>query len=211
MSTLVNNIIRIVQERLLELHPKPKNDCGIKFSLSRIEPEEPQKLPPDIQFSVRHTYTPKAPSPPPPKPYVESPLPPWAQTLLGRLGIRKDERILPDLNAVNPSFAARILIAVRDQFHGNAVPLYTAAHIDRRLYSKIISDEKRPVSRDTALAFAFALRLNPHKAQELLQSAGHALSPTCDRDIVLTACFENNLFDINEINKILIHFHLPRL
>lgn len=198
MSPDINNIINLIQARLQELHsekPSSQQDNGEEIRFSVAKPSHP--------FS--ETGTPKQPS------YHESSLPDWAKTILGRIGIRKDERVLPNLNASNPSFAARILIAVRDQFRGNAVPLYTAANIDRRLYSKIISDERRPVSRDTAIAFAFALHLNSKQAQELLCSAGHALSSTNDRDVVLTACLDNGLYEISKVNEILTHFALPNL
>lgn len=225
MPANTNDIIKTIQTRLLELHKQQTARAAVypqcHYSISKSGDSSFEKPPlkkteyiddSEFQFSITISK-PKSSSRavPETQDYVESSLPDWAQKLLNRIGLRKDVRIPPNLNSPSPSFAARILIAVRDKFYGYATPLYTAAHIDRRLYSKIISDERRPVSKDTALAFAFALRLNPAEAQELLKSAGHALSPTNDRDIVLNACLENNLHDISKVNEILERFSQPTI
>lgn len=109
----------------------------------------------------------------------------------------------PDLNCANPSFAARLIIAVRDRFGGDAPVVYKAAHIDRKTYSAIISNELRPVSKRTAVAFAFALRLTRDEADEFIQSAGYSFSMSILEDMVFTACLEAGIYNWEKVNEIL--------
>ena len=66
---------------------------------------------------------------------------------------------------------------------GDAPAVYTAARIDRRTYSSIISHPFRQVSKRTAVQFALALRLDRKAADELLLAAGFALSPVIPEDV----------------------------
>ena len=108
----------------------------------------------------------------------------------------------PNLNSANPSFAARLITYVRDKFGGDAPQVYRAAHVSRKTYSAIISNELRPVSKRTAIAFAFALRLSPEEAESLLRSAGHALSEFLLEDIVCRACLDAGIYNLNKVHEI---------
>ena len=110
---------------------------------------------------------------------------------------------MPNLNSANPSFAARLILYVRDRFGGDAPSIYRAAHISRKTYSAIISNELRPVSKQVAVAFAFALKLSLDEAKELLRSAGHAFSDFMLEDIIYQACLIAGIYDINRVNQIL--------
>ena len=109
----------------------------------------------------------------------------------------------PDLNCANPSFAACLIIAVRDRFSGDAPSVYKAAHIDRKTYSAIVSNELRPVSKRTAVAFALALRLTRDEADEFIQSAGYCFSMSILEDMVFTACLEAGIYNWDKVNEIL--------
>ena len=75
------------------------------------------------------------------------------------------------------TFADLLIRHVRDR-GGDAPSVYTAAWIDRRTYSSIVSHPFRPVSKRTAIQFALALHLKRPDADALLLSAGYALSPS---------------------------------
>lgn len=81
--------------------------------------------------------------------------------------------------------------------------VYRAAQIDKRLYSKIISNTHYNPSRETAIALAFATRLNLDDAKTLLSRAGYTLSETNRRDLILTYFFQNNSRNLIEINGVL--------
>lgn len=100
---------------------------------------------------------------------------------------------------------------VRDKFGGDAPTIYRAAHISRKTYSTIISNELRPVSKHVAIAFAFALRLSLAEAKELLRSAGHALSDFILEDIIYQACIIAGIYDVNRVNEILLRYNAKPL
>ena len=62
-------------------------------------------------------------------------------------------------------------IARRGMIH-YAPFVYTAAWIDRRTWSAIITDPQRPVAKRTALQLALALRLTRTETDELLPRLG---------------------------------------
>lgn len=81
--------------------------------------------------------------------------------------------------------------------------VYHAAQIDKRLYSKIISNTHYKPSRETAIALAFAVRLSLDDAKTLLSRAGYTLSETSRRDLILTYFFQNRSRNLIEINGVL--------
>ena len=116
----------------------------------------------------------------------------------------------PNLKAVNFTFAARVVIAVRDKFNGDAPAVYTAARITRQAYSQIVSDEMRPVSKRTAIRFAFALRFTKDEAVILLKSAGYAFSNSVTEDFIIQACLEVDppIWDLDTVNMLLKEYQV---
>ena len=116
----------------------------------------------------------------------------------------------PNLNAACLSFAAHVVLAVRDRFGGDAPRVYAAAKITRQAYSQIVSDETHKISKRTAVRFAFALRLTPAEAGELLKSAGYAFSNSLTEDFILQACLENNppVWNLDDVNMLLREYRV---
>lgn len=81
--------------------------------------------------------------------------------------------------------------------------VYKAAQLDRRLFSRMMSDKYYKPSKDTAIALAFALKLSLYGANDLLERAGYVLSHSSKRDIVIEYFFVKEEYDINVINTIL--------
>ena len=81
--------------------------------------------------------------------------------------------------------------------------IYKAAQIDRRLFSKIISDAKYKPSRDVAFALCLALNLTLEQTKDLIARAGYALSKSSKRDLALEYCFANKVYDLLVVNGIL--------
>ena len=111
----------------------------------------------------------------------------------------------PNLKAKNPSFSARIMLAVNNRFAGNAPAVYNAAKSSRQTYSQIISDETHKVDKTTAIRFAFALQLSLQEAQTLLKSAGFAFSSSDRRDCIVQACLEADppVWNLDTVNLLL--------
>lgn len=110
----------------------------------------------------------------------------------------------PDLHAANLSFAARVIIWVRDRFYNNAPAIYKAAYLSRKTYSAIISDENHVVSKRTAVQLAFALRLTRAEADLLLHAAGYHLSRSVVEDMIFDACLEAKIYKLEDVNSLLI-------
>lgn len=98
------------------------------------------------------------------------------------------------------TFADLLLRYVRAQ-GGDAPAVYTAAHIDRRTYSAIISHPFRPVAKRTAVQFAIALRLDRRQADVLLQAAGYALSPVIGEDVVFAEAIREGRGDLQVVSQ----------
>ena len=114
----------------------------------------------------------------------------------------------PDLHAANLSFAARVIIWVRDRYANNAPAIYKAAYLSRKTYSAIISDENHGVSKRTAiqLQLAFALRLTREEADLLLHAAGYHLSRSVVEDMIFDACLEANIHSLEDVNQFLLAY-----
>ena len=118
----------------------------------------------------------------------------------------RNVRKLPDLKRENPSFAAMLVKYVNERFGGDAPKVYAAAKISRKTYSAIIGNELRPVSKQTAIQLALALKLSRTEADAFLKAAGFAFSPAILEDIIVCACISANVFDIDEINSLLASY-----
>ena len=118
----------------------------------------------------------------------------------------REARKIPDLKSENPSFAAMLVKYVNERFGGDAPKVYNAAHVNRKTYSAIVGNELRPVSKTTAVQFALALHLTRAEADEFIKSAGYAFSASILEDIIVCACIEAKIYDINDVNSLLTEY-----
>jgi len=81
--------------------------------------------------------------------------------------------------------------------------IYNAAQMDRRLFSKIMSDRNYQPSKDTVMALILALRLKPEQAEGLLRCAGYSLSHSNKRDIIIEYFIREEVYDLMVINEVL--------
>ena len=98
------------------------------------------------------------------------------------------------------TFADLLVRHVRSR-GGDAPAVYSAARIDRRTYSSIVSHPFRPVSKRTAIQFALALRLDRKDADVLLRSAGFALSPAVPEDVIFAEAIDEGSGDLQLVSE----------
>lgn len=81
--------------------------------------------------------------------------------------------------------------------------VYKAAQIDRRLFSKIMSDRTYKPAKDTALALAIALELTLQQTNDLLDRAGYTLSHSNKRDVIIEYFIREGVYNLVDINEVL--------
>ena len=81
--------------------------------------------------------------------------------------------------------------------------VYKAAQVDRRLFSKIVSDREYRPAKDTCVALCLALHLSLQQTNDLLSRAGYTFSHSSKRDVILEFFFREGVYDLNDANEIL--------
>jgi hypothetical protein len=99
---------------------------------------------------------------------------------------------------------ARTLDKKREEKGLTPPELYKKANIDKRLYSRLMGPEPGHPSKNTAISFAFALRLDRQEFDYILQTAGYALSISSERDLCFMFCLEEGIYSIFDVDELLL-------
>lgn len=102
----------------------------------------------------------------------------------------------------NMSFVDKMLDYINIK-HLRDSDVYKAAQVDRRLFSKIVSDRSYKPAKDTCIALSLALKLSLSEANDILSRAGYVLSHSSKRDVVIEYFFRERIYDLNDVNEIL--------
>jgi hypothetical protein len=109
------------------------------------------------------------------------------------------ELLFNRLDDIDAGFSLTLLQLI-DLSGEKDVTIYKRANIDRRLFSKIRSNPSYQPSKNTVIAFSFALELTLEEATDFLSRAGYALSDFIPFDQKIIEFFEQELYDVFEIN-----------
>ena len=85
--------------------------------------------------------------------------------------------------------------------------VYNKVHIDRRLFSKIRSDNKYHPSKETVILLGVALELNEDEFIDLLNSASYSLPKNNVYDLIIRFCFIEGIYNLNEVNELLDNYN----
>jgi hypothetical protein len=89
--------------------------------------------------------------------------------------------------------------------------VYKKALLDRRLFSKIRSNEDYNPNKKTVIALLLALKLELEQGLQLLKAAGYSLSESSVFDLVIVYCITHELYDLDKVNEILEEMQLTPL
>ena len=81
--------------------------------------------------------------------------------------------------------------------------VYNKVHIDRRLFSKIRSDNNYHPSKETIILLGLSLELNEKEIEELLNSASYSLPKNNHYDLIIRFCFINKIYKLTDVNDLL--------
>lgn len=84
--------------------------------------------------------------------------------------------------------------------------VYHAAGIQRQVFSRLRSNKDYVPKKETALALAIVLKMNPSDAEHLLNLAGYSFSRYSGRDIVVKICLEHRIYDLMTVNQMLYEY-----
>ena len=168
----------------------PRKPGGVKYSLPADRPPKNE----DVRYSV-------------------GPLPDYFnQDRVTRLMQSADTLTPKELirqldNTLNQTFTDKLIELINEKGMRDSA-VYRAAQMDRRLFSKIMSNREFKPAKDTALALIIALRLTLPQATDLLSRAGYTLSHSNKRDVIIEYFIREGIYNLMEVNLVLENLEL---
>ena len=98
---------------------------------------------------------------------------------------------------------SEMLLRLIEESGEKSSEVYSRANIDRRHFSKIANNSDYQPSKQTVLAFVFALKLNFDNAKKLLAAAGFVLNNNSLFDVIVSFFIEYKIFDVDLVNQAL--------
>ncbi len=105
------------------------------------------------------------------------------------------------------SFVDLFLFLMREK-ELDSPAVYKRALMDRKLFSKLISDRGYKPSKKMVCRLALALHLDAKDSKSFIKRAGFILTSGSVFDLTIRYCIENNIYDIYQVEALLEKEHL---
>lgn len=174
--------------------PPPKKEPSVKYSLRKADPDIKYSERGDVRYSLSDTDDIPTQGDKFRKDAVEQL---FALYSLNNASLNKQLDSTLNLTFVDMLTRYINMKGWRD------AKVYKAAQIDRRLFSKIMSDREYKPAKDTALALAIALELTLQQTSDLLDRAGYTLSHSNKRDVIIEYFIREGVHNLTDINEVL--------
>ena len=174
--------------------PPPKKEPSVKYSLRKADPDIKYSERGDVRYSISDTDDIPTQGDKFRKDAVEQL---FALYSLNNASLNKQLDSTLNLTFVDMLTRYINMKGWRDS------KVYKAAQIDRRLFSKIMSDREYKPAKDTALALAIALELTLQQTSDLLDRAGYTLSHSNKRDVIIEYFIREGVHNLTDINEVL--------
>ena len=122
---------------------------------------------------------------------------------------KDDNQIVPiDLDAFirtsndTLNFQNTLMLHIAEQKLENAT-VYKKACIDKKFFSKIISNKDYVPKKHTVMALGLALELPLSEYEEFLASAGYAFMPSSRFDMIIKFCVMNHIYNLINVDVLL--------
>ena len=100
------------------------------------------------------------------------------------------------------SFVDLLLFYMRDKDLASPT-VYKRALMDRKLFSKLVSDRGYKPSKKMVCRLALALHLDPKESKTFIKRAGYILTSGSTFDLTMRYCIENKIYDIYQVEALL--------
>lgn len=147
---------------------------------------------------------------------VEKPAPSAAvpTPLADMLGSCADLGAAPDIFSNLEDNFNKLLFKFIHQKNMTNAEVYKNANLDRRLFSKIISNDDYTPGKNTIFALAISLKLNLEETETLLRSAGFAISHSSKSDLIIEYYISHqnaDIYNIDDLNFLLFKHNQVQL
>ena len=114
------------------------------------------------------------------------------------------------MSDMEPTFSQTLFKIIKEKGISET-DCYKNANLDRRLFSKIRSNDDYQPRKNTVFALCIGLKLNLEEAEELLDKAGYSISHSIKLDTIMEYLIKQKVYDIMTVNEILDSFDCPIL
>ncbi len=114
-------------------------------------------------------------------------------------------------NEINDNTFTSLLLSYIDKKGLKDSDIYHKANIDRRLFSKIRSNEFYHPKKETVIALGLSLELSIEEFEKLLESASYSLPKNNVSDLIIRFCIMEKIYNVIEVNSLLSEYQCPLL